>query len=185
MVILCFERRFSKQNSVIYSPNIKHFAPPKILVWLGHWAWCPFEQMHHLKRRKCLGVLTGLNQCFLTFFGSFTPAVDCCILIHPTANAYPMWRWEQWPNNIQCYCWVIFAKYLLKLSKKSFADNGIHININCQQMGATKTTNSVIRCIIKSDDTDSENFGFSENRSPDLCHTDRHNHKTTKETIGN
>jgi len=51
--------------------------------------------------------------------------------------------------------------------------------------GATKTTNPVIRCIITSDGTESENFGFSENRSPDLCHTDRYNNKTTEETIGN
>jgi len=35
VVILCFERNFSKQNSVIRS-NI--LAPPKFLGWLHHWS---------------------------------------------------------------------------------------------------------------------------------------------------
>jgi len=36
VAILCFERRFSKQNSVIrLKSNI--LAPPKFLGWLRHW----------------------------------------------------------------------------------------------------------------------------------------------------
>jgi len=35
-VILCFERRFSKQNRVIRLKSSTHFGPPKFLGWLRH-----------------------------------------------------------------------------------------------------------------------------------------------------
>jgi len=44
IVISCFERRFSKQNSVIrlksniLPPTNKFLAPPKFLDWLRHWS---------------------------------------------------------------------------------------------------------------------------------------------------
>jgi len=39
IVILCFERRSSKQNSVVrLKSNI--LPPPKFLVWLRHWSRC-------------------------------------------------------------------------------------------------------------------------------------------------
>jgi len=44
---------------------------------------------------------------------------------------------------------------------------------------AKKKTNVVIRCILTSDVTEPENYGLSENQTPDLCHS-RHNTKTTK-----
>jgi len=52
IVILCFERRFSKQNSVtrlksnILAPQI--FCPPKCLGWLRRWS-------HHLELGQPLG----------------------------------------------------------------------------------------------------------------------------------
>jgi len=36
IVILCFEKRFSKQNSVIRLKS-SILAPPKFLGWLRHW----------------------------------------------------------------------------------------------------------------------------------------------------
>jgi len=36
MGILCFERRFSKQNSVIRL-KLNILVPKKFLGWLGHW----------------------------------------------------------------------------------------------------------------------------------------------------
>jgi len=51
VVILCFERRFSEQNSVIrLKSNIlappKFFGPLKFLGWLRHW--------HHSLLAMCL-----------------------------------------------------------------------------------------------------------------------------------
>jgi len=45
IVILCFEKRFSKQNSVIhlksnYVAPQKIFGPPKFMGWLRHWQQC-------------------------------------------------------------------------------------------------------------------------------------------------
>jgi len=37
LVILCFERRFSKQNSVICLKSNILPPPPKFLGWLRHW----------------------------------------------------------------------------------------------------------------------------------------------------
>jgi len=42
IVILCFERRFSKQNSVIRQKS--NFLPPKFLGWLHHWPLCHFHK---------------------------------------------------------------------------------------------------------------------------------------------
>jgi len=49
MVILCFEKRFFKQNRVIrLKSNI--LAPPKFLGWLRHWLQV-YEVSSHVRRR--------------------------------------------------------------------------------------------------------------------------------------
>jgi len=55
LVILCFERRYPKQNSVIplksniLTPQI--CLPPKLLSWLRHWPW--FWHKSRLYRQRC------------------------------------------------------------------------------------------------------------------------------------
>jgi len=53
IVILCFEKRFSKQNRVIrLKSNIlatpKFLTTPKFLGWLRHWVVLHTKQMHYL-----------------------------------------------------------------------------------------------------------------------------------------
>jgi len=59
---LCFERRFSKQNSVIRL-KFKILAPPKFLVWLRHCSGfrVPFKGLQFVDR---LSVLTGQRSVF-------------------------------------------------------------------------------------------------------------------------
>jgi len=46
-----------------------------------------------------------------------------------------------------------------------------------------KATNVVIQCILMSDDdTEPENYRFSENKKPGLCHC-RHNNKAIKSIL--
>jgi len=72
IVILCFERRFSKQNSVIrQKSNI--LAPPKFLGWLRHWYFHIFvcslllRCMLEVLRFACVSEDLHNTQCQLVY----------------------------------------------------------------------------------------------------------------------